>query len=268
MKTKFIVVIILLFLPLFGQNTIPIFKTKLCDICVQEAQGPHYFTGFSTRTQGDTVILGVVDSSGSYDILRTRLKGTAIQDFSFAGDTLIGFGIVDSSDNWKYLKAILKSGDEGFILRTKLKDVAIQDSLVQAGYWIGEFSTSGPDVEGWVYLNAIATGIPGVEEELHEQEDSGNRLIFSLRKIAPNPCFQKTTISYSIAQLCRVNLNVYDITGRLVKTIISNHMQEPNMYRTVWFGDDNHDRKVSEGIYFIKLDAGNFHAVQKVLLLK
>ncbi|MGB3479443.1 MAG: T9SS type A sorting domain-containing protein [bacterium] len=260
MKIKFIVVCLACLL-LRAQT--PIVRAKLKGIAVQEASSDLY-TEFTTRTAGDSIFLSVNNGVTDIDILRSTLKETAVQAFNFAGDTLIGFATSGpDAEGWVYLRAVLKNGGESDIFRTKLCDVGVQDYSVGIGELINEFTTS-TDGE-YVYLNAVSAVI-GIEEDEHSEYEV-NRLVFAL-DVFPNPAINSAQISYSIAKQCQVNLNIYDVTGRLVKTLLNNKTQTPNVYRLIWQTDDKQGCQLSAGVYFIKFNAGEFQSTQKILLLK
>jgi GH35 family endo-1,4-beta-xylanase len=86
--------------------------------------------------------------------------------------------------------------------------------------------------------------------------------VFHLYNNYPNPFNPVTRISYDIAKTVRVRINVYDITGRLVKTIVSD-VQIPGRY-TVTFNAE----KLSSGMYFYHFKAGSFSEVKLMLLIK
>ena len=60
---------------------------------------------------------------------------------------------------------------------------------------------------------------------------------------------------------------LYDVSGRLVKTLVS-HLHETGYYTTLWNGTDNNGRKVSSGVYFIRFEAGDCRVQNKILLVK
>ena len=64
-----------------------------------------------------------------------------------------------------------------------------------------------------------------------------------------------------------VRITVYDVGGRLVKTIL-NEPRGPGVYRAVWNGRDNRGTQVASGVYFVRMTAGSFVKTTKVLLLK
>ena len=85
---------------------------------------------------------------------------------------------------------------------------------------------------------------------------------YSLTQNYPNPFNPSTTIQYTIADAQRVELNVYDLLGRQVQTLV-NDVQNPGSYN-VMFNAQN----LSSGIYFYKLTAGSFSEVKKMTLVK
>lgn len=83
----------------------------------------------------------------------------------------------------------------------------------------------------------------------------------------PNPFNPTTTISYSLPSDGKVNLNVYNIKGQLVTTLVSGE-QLSGSYEVVWNGKDKNENKVSSGIYFYKLSTKDETIMKKMLLLK
>jgi DNA-binding beta-propeller fold protein YncE len=89
----------------------------------------------------------------------------------------------------------------------------------------------------------------------------------------PNPFVKTTTIKYHIGlgvkaiQEKLVSLKIYDITGRLVRTLVSNHQQAGD-YVTTWNGIDDNGREISSGIYFCALKSGDYSKTVKMVLLR
>ena len=69
----------------------------------------------------------------------------------------------------------------------------------------------------------------------------------------PNPFNPSTTISYNIEESGHVSLKIYDVMGRLVKTLVDNQYVTAGHgdgYRVIWNGRDNNGQKASAGIYY------------------
>ncbi|MBD3232632.1 MAG: T9SS type A sorting domain-containing protein [candidate division Zixibacteria bacterium] len=78
----------------------------------------------------------------------------------------------------------------------------------------------------------------------------------------PNPFNAKTTISFDIAEAGDVNLSVYNIAGQLVQTITNGNLRAGE-HRVTWDASS-----VSSGVYFYRLQAGDFVAIKKMNLVK
>ena len=87
-------------------------------------------------------------------------------------------------------------------------------------------------------------------------------LRFELLQNEPNPFGRQTLIAYSLPVAGAVALEVYDITGRLVESLVDEH-KNPGVYEVRWSGK-NH----ASGIYFYRLQAGELAATKKMTLLK
>ncbi len=95
-------------------------------------------------------------------------------------------------------------------------------------------------------------------------------LSFNLFQNFPNPFNNQTIIKFDIPENLitnRVSLEVYDITGRKIKTIVNDKL-EPGNYKYSWDGKNDAGFDVSSGIYFYKLDIGNHSITKKMYLIK
>jgi hypothetical protein len=85
--------------------------------------------------------------------------------------------------------------------------------------------------------------------------------------IAPNPFHSQTRVSYEVAAPGPVAISVYDITGRLVRTLTSGP-HKPGTYNLTWDGKDNESRTLAEGVYFIRLETLSKSLSRKVVLAR
>jgi hypothetical protein len=83
----------------------------------------------------------------------------------------------------------------------------------------------------------------------------------------PNPFVKKTCVQYSIPHATDVNIHVYDICGRKVKTLVSGKC-DPGHYMTNWFGDDDHGRNAAAGVYFVQINTRGFESREKLVLIR
>lgn len=75
---------------------------------------------------------------------------------------------------------------------------------------------------------------------------------FSLSQNYPNPFNPATTISYTISKDANVILNIYDVLGKKVRTLV-NSQQKTGEYSIVWNAEDDYNNPVSSGLYFYRL---------------
>jgi hypothetical protein len=90
---------------------------------------------------------------------------------------------------------------------------------------------------------------------------------FALHQNAPNPFNPTTTIRFEIATPGRVELSIFDVSGRLVRTLISRDMPSAR-HAVEWDGRDEGGAPAASGVYFYQLTTRDFHATKKMLLLK
>ena len=91
---------------------------------------------------------------------------------------------------------------------------------------------------------------------------------FSLDQNYPNPFNPVTKIRFELPAASRVRLEIYDVTGRLVKTLVNKSSMPAGQYETSWNGKNNNGQSVSSGIYFYKMEADRFQKVRKMVLIK
>jgi hypothetical protein len=83
----------------------------------------------------------------------------------------------------------------------------------------------------------------------------------------PNPFNPATTIRYSMTQPGQVTLKIYDITGRLVNTLIDAQMPQ-GIHRISWDGRDANGISVATGVYFYTIETPNMSKTAKMVLIK
>lgn len=100
------------------------------------------------------------------------------------------------------------------------------------------------------------------------QSGSGNRdRGFQLEQNFPNPFNPVTTIMFSLPEKGDIHLAIFDVSGRLVKTLHDGVM-DAGKYKATWDGRSDAGRVVSSGVYFCKLVTADKVAETKMVLLK
>ena len=90
---------------------------------------------------------------------------------------------------------------------------------------------------------------------------------FSVRQNFPNPFNPVTTISYMLPMAQRVTIQVFDLRGRLVRTLLRELRPEGDGTVT-WDGTDDHGRPVASGLYVYQLRTDTFEASKKMALVR
>ncbi|MCK4303987.1 MAG: T9SS type A sorting domain-containing protein, partial [Candidatus Eisenbacteria sp.] len=91
--------------------------------------------------------------------------------------------------------------------------------------------------------------------------------ILSLAPASPNPFGGATTIAFALPMSEPVRLSVYDMSGRLVRTLISG-LQEAGPHRVIWDGRDDCGKDLTGGVYFYRLDSEGPTLTGKVMVVR
>lgn len=168
-----------------------------------------------------------------------------------SGVTLSSYNLVMSSVGDQYGRLIIVPGDAGDSpLYDKISpSPQIGDRMPQGG------SLSDAQINlirDWIDQGARPTNIDVPEVPI----------TFDLRPNYPNPFNPSTTVVFSLADATHVQLTVHDILGRAVATLLSE--VSPRGEHTVVFEAGN----LPSGIYILRMQAGEFVSVQKMLLAR
>ncbi|MCD4795659.1 MAG: T9SS type A sorting domain-containing protein, partial [Candidatus Cloacimonetes bacterium] len=92
-------------------------------------------------------------------------------------------------------------------------------------------------------------------------------LITELTGNYPNPFNPETNISFSVKEAGKVTLEIYNIKGEKVRTLVKGH-REAAYYNVTWNGKDNSGKQVASGVYFYKMKTGKYVSTKKMILMK
>jgi hypothetical protein len=92
-------------------------------------------------------------------------------------------------------------------------------------------------------------------------------LEFELSRNHPNPFNPATEIEYTLKRPAQVTLQIYNVLGQQVKTLVSEY-QSAGSYDIVWDGKNARGRKVTSGIYFYRLEVNGVSQTRRMVLLK
>ncbi|MFC1572780.1 FlgD immunoglobulin-like domain containing protein, partial [Candidatus Eisenbacteria bacterium] len=100
-----------------------------------------------------------------------------------------------------------------------------------------------------------------------EERESGVSLKYSLSQAQPNPFDGSTTIRYSLGNRTHVEVAVYDVRGRRVRTMVDG-VQDAGDHRLEWNGADQGGQTLGSGIYFMRYEAAGRVIWRKATLLR
>lgn len=81
----------------------------------------------------------------------------------------------------------------------------------------------------------------------------------------PNPFYQETTISYQLKENTPVKIEIFNVRGQRIKTLVSEKMQS-GFHNVLWDGKDNHNNRISKGMYFYRIATDTLMQTRKMLL--
>jgi hypothetical protein len=94
---------------------------------------------------------------------------------------------------------------------------------------------------------------------------------FSLSQNYPNPFNPSTTIEFTVPEIkkegVRVILKIYNLRGQRIKTLVDK-IEGPGYYKVHWNGRDDRGERVGSGVYFYRIEAGDFMSTKKLVVLK
>jgi predicted CXXCH cytochrome family protein len=182
------------------------------------------------------------------------------------------FDTLNVTFNYRNIQTKIDSLSE--VLNTKLASASSSDS-VSTAFYRAKFNYDFVQADGshgihntkyaeGLLESAIANFIPTTSVEII---DNTVPLKFELSQNYPNPFNPTTSISFAIASKEHVVLQIYDVGGNLISTLVDKDMSA-GTYRIVWSCTNNSGMRVTTGVYLYKIMAGSYTESKKMILLK
>jgi len=96
--------------------------------------------------------------------------------------------------------------------------------------------------------------------------------VSALAQNFPNPFNPETWIPYELAESSEIRISIYDVQGKLVRTLYFGHKEIGQYFSkdkaAYWDGRNNLGEKTGSGVYFYQIQAGDFQAVRKMAIVK
>ena len=107
----------------------------------------------------------------------------------------------------------------------------------------------------------------GINDKGKGEGDNPPIFVTGLEQNYPNPFNGTTSISYSVADRCRVELAIYDPAGHVIR-VLERTERAAGRYSATWNGKDDSGRGVASGMYFCRIKAGKFNQTRKIVYLR
>ncbi len=145
--------------------------------------------------------------------------------------------------------------DTTFTYKTDLEGKKIYYWRIQGINQYGESVWS----ESWGFRTEIVSDV---------EEETSVPTQYNLAQNYPNPFNPSTNIKFSVPELSNVRLEIFNILGEKVRTLINGQSYNPGNFNIVWNGRNDNGDMVPTGIYLYKMQTGKFNSVKKMLLIK
>jgi len=229
---------------------------------------------YATVAPGDGIGKLVMENGYSGEgFLHMQLAGTSASplmhdvleignNFEIESETLVlefAQGFDESNLNYGDFFDIIQYPNPGFRMGEFSAIIDTQATLSQ-GVW--ELVPDQEVIPGELYSIRLV-----YSQGLSSAEDSLLPRNFALHGPFPNPFNPATELNFSLPRDAEVSLKLYDVSGCLVRTLVSQHL-EAGHHEVRWNGNDNHGRSVATGTYFARLVAAGEVSVKPMSLVR
>lgn len=232
--------------------------------CWTDERSGTYYEIYAQRV--DTTGVFLWDYNGTYistmadtTVERTRLRLKIVEDKK--GGIILAWKD-HRYDNWDiYSQRVDMNG----VLQWGIEDLPVCTTM-EDQYWGPVITTdgSGGAIIAWGDLrgssNVYVQRVIDVEEGIEEDRFTEGTNIFSIFSMT-NPC-SNPVIKYSVGKASRISLKVFDITGRLIETLVD-EIQDRGYYTIMY-----ETSTLTSGIYFLNINMEDFSSTKKFLVIK
>ena len=124
-------------------------------------------------------------------------------------------------------------------------------------YWVTAVDSSGNESDASESVSLV----------LANEEEIAIPMVYNLEQNYPNPFNPSTQIRYALPEQTMVTISIYDMMGRQVRALVNQSMS-PGYHTTLWNATNDQGLAVSAGMYIYTIQAGSYHHMKKMVLLK
>ena len=154
------------------------------------------------------------------------------------------------------IETAANASNDNSITRNPDGEIEVSDPFAEHDSVNGKLFSPGQTING---EDSLSTAIGEVDTGLPKE--------FSLHENYPNPFNPVTNIAFDVPRASNITLSIYNVRGQKIRTLI-NEPYTPGRYKVQWDGKNGQNIKMPSGIYFYKIEAQGFEAVNKMILMK
>jgi len=150
-------------------------------------------------------------------------------------------------------------------------NVYLDEELHEEGLDADETSYIFMNMSGNHAYGVAAVFDDGISEivsvEINDNDEDDLPLITTLAGNYPNPFNPETTIKLAVHEAGQVTLDIYNVRGQKIRSLINGHLDAGN-HDIVWNGIDDKGNSVGSGVYFYNMKFGKYSSTKKMILMK
>ena len=165
------------------------------------------------------------------------------------------------------------TGDNGAVILTGLGTRTYFALADHPGFDSAYFVAEGDDHATPIYLDDTTPAVladivlrPVALEEENVGSDDRDVVVTNLTNV-PNPFQPRTAIQYRLEVDATVTVQIFDYRGRIVRTLVEGEEQLAGLREIPWNGRDEDGKRVSSGVYFYRIQAGESAVARKMVVL-
>ncbi|HSG27278.1 MAG TPA: T9SS type A sorting domain-containing protein, partial [Candidatus Krumholzibacterium sp.] len=220
-----------------------------------------------------------VDLTGGIDgggIVNPQMTGMHCLDGSlfylFGGcPGLLGFDVFEKSENASYTMAFPDFDGSSYysaVFFDTTNSLGYPASVSSLGFSVKDIRDGGLQQARTELINSLLRHCTPIGPS-PKNDPTGDEIpaAYSLSQNYPNPFNPSTTVRFALKARGHVKIRVYDVAGRLVTTLVD-EVRDAGYYDEIWAGRNDRGSRVASGVYFLRMESGEFESTKKIVLLR